>query len=586
MTRRIFITLSIALALTWGSVTQGSGATRDEAAAGTGVHDGADVSASRRADYFFLEAMAQRQQGNSTGAYELLRHCIEIRPDAAEAYFFMAQYYLALNDLNTTQQLFKEAADLRPDNVTYMETLARAYASAGKYDEAIASFERLMSTDYSRDDILELLVQLYVAQADYGSAISTIGRLEEVDGMSDEYALAKYDIYMQHRDSAAAIGEIKKLVDKYPNDPVYMNLYADVLLENKKDSAAYDIYTRLLAEDKDDSKALFSIRTYYRQKGEQARADSVTAALLTNKNTDTEIRAYVMRQEIMDSEAAGGDSTKVLRLFNAINDMPEKDIDMMMMCVMYMRLKDMPDDSIATVLRKVLDASPDNAAARLQLVSMAYRQEDYDSVIALCSAARQYNPEEMAFYYYQGVAYMQKEDEDNALGAFQNGISVINEESDPDIVSDFYSLMGQLLSEKGDMDAAFAAYDSCLQWKGDNIEAMNNYAYFLSLEGRELAKAEQMSRTTLKAEPQNPTYLDTYAWILFMQERYAEAKIYIDQAVLYDSTANGVITEHAGDIYAMNGETDAAVRYWIRALAEEPDNKALIRKIKKKKYIK
>lgn len=586
MTRRIFTTLSIALALAWGAVTQGGGAARDEAVAGTGVHDGTDISASRRADYFFLEAMAQRQQGNSTGAYELLRHCIEIRPDAAEAYYFMAQYYLTLNDLNTTQQLFKEAADLRPDNVTYMETLARAYASAGRYAEAITSFERLMSTDYSRDDILELLVQLYVAQADYGSAIGAIGRLEEVNGMSDEYALAKYDIYMQHRDSAAAIGEIKKLVDKYPNDPVYMNLYADVLLENKKDSAAYDIYTRLLAEDKDDSRALFSIRTYYRQKGEQARADSVTAALLTNDNTDTDIRAYVMGQEIKDSETAGGDSTKVLRLFNAMNDMPEKDIDMMMMCVMYMRLKDMPDDSIATVLRKALDASPDNASARLQLVSMAYRQEDYDSVIALCSAARQYNPEEMAFYYYQGVAYMQKEDGDNALGAFQNGISVINEESDPDIVSDFYSLMGQLLSEKGDMDAAFAAYDSCLQWKGDNIEAMNNYAYFLSLEGRELAKAEQMSRTTLKAEPQNPTYLDTYAWILFMQERYAEAKIYIDQAVLYDSTANAVITEHAGDIYAMNGETDAAVRYWIHALAEEPDNKALIRKIKKKKYIK
>lgn len=586
MTRRIFTTLSIALALTWGAVTQGGGATRDEAVAGMGVHDGADISASRRADYFFLEAMAQRQQGNSTGAYELLRHCIEIRPDAAEAYYFMAQYYLTLNDLNTTQQLFKEAADLRPDNVTYMETLARAYASAGRYAEAITSFERLMSTDYSRDDILELLVQLYVAQADYGSAIGAIGRLEEVNGMSDEYALAKYDIYMQHRDSAAAIGEIKKLVDKYPNDPVYMNLYADVLLENKKDSAAYDIYTRLLAEDKDDSRALFSIRTYYRQKGEQARADSVTAALLTNDNTDTDIRAYVMGQEIKDSETAGGDSTKVLRLFNAMNDMPEKDIDMMMMCVMYMRLKDMPDDSIATVLRKALDASPDNASARLQLVSMAYRQEDYDSVIALCSAARQYNPEEMAFYYYQGVAYMQKEDGESALGAFQNGISVINEESDPDIVSDFYSLMGQLLSEKGDMDAAFAAYDSCLQWKGDNIEAMNNYAYFLSLEGRELAKAEQMSRTTLKAEPQNPTYLDTYAWILFMQERYAEAKIYIDQAVLYDSTANAVITEHAGDIYAMNGETDAAVRYWIHALAEEPDNKALIRKIKKKKYIK
>ena len=90
-------------------------------------------------------------------------------------------------------------------------------------------------------------------------------------------------------------------------------------------------------------------------------------------------------------------------------------------------------------------------------------------IVSLCQAARQYNPDEMAFYYYQGIAYYKQEDLDHALNAFQNGISVINQQSDPDIVSDFYAVMGDILHQKGKEREAFAAYDSCLVWKDDNM---------------------------------------------------------------------------------------------------------------------
>ena len=90
----------------------------------------------------------------------------------------------------------------------------------------------------------------------------------------------------------------------------------------------------------------------------------------------------------------------------------------------------------------------------------------------------------------------------------------------------------------------------------------------------------------MKAEPENPTYLDTYAWILFIEERYAEAKVYIDQAMKSDEDLGAVVTEHAGDIYAMNGDVERAVELWQQALAQDPTNKVLIKKIKQKKYIK
>ena len=146
--------------------------------------------------------------------------------------------------------------------------------------------------------------------------------------------------------------------------------------------------------------------------------------------------------------------------------------------------------------------------------------------------------------------------------------------------------MGDILHQKGQAAAAYAAYDSCLVWKDDNIGCLNNYAYYLSEEGEQLDKAEQMSYKTIKAEPKNSTYLDTYAWILFMQERYEESKIYIDQAVQNDSTVSEVILEHAGDIYAKVGDMDKALDYWQQAREKGADSKVLIRKIKLRKYLK
>ncbi len=145
--------------------------------------------------------------------------------------------------------------------------------------------------------------------------------------------------------------------------------------------------------------------------------------------------------------------------------------------------------------------------------------------------------------------------------------------------------MGDILHEKGRNDEAFQAYDSCLQWKPDNTAALNNYAYYLSVENKNLTKAEQMSYKTIKAEPENSTFLDTYAWILFQQKRYEEAKIYIEQAIRSDSTLSGVVKEHAGDIYAQTGDMEKALDYWQQSLKGGNESATLKKKIQLKKYI-
>ena len=434
--------------------------------------------------------------------------------------------------------------------------------------------------------MLEMLYRLYVRQDDYDNAIRILDKLETMEGKSERLTYAKCEMYNQQGNKVAALAEVKSLADRFPNDMNYLGLYADQLRKNGEDQQALDIYQHILQEEPENTLALYSLMSHYKSINDSVMADSLTRRLLFSKNTDSEDRVRFMRQIIIESERQSSDSSQVLGLFRDLLAQEKIDVEVAMLYTTYMSLKQMPNDSITPVLQKILTAEPDNAAARLQLVAYAWDANEMDTIINLCQAARQYNPDEMEFYYFQGMAYYKKDEQDNALNAFRNGISVINEESDPGIVSDFYAVMGDLLQQKGLTREAFAAYDSCLQHKPDNIGCLNNYAYYLSVMGQELEKAEHMSYKTIKAEPQNPTYLDTYAWILFMQHRYSEAKIYIDQTLQNDTDTSAVILEHAGDIYCCNKEIERALEFWKEALSKSPDNKLLIRKIKLKKYIK
>ena len=537
-------------------------------------------------DSFFLEAMMQRQQGNNDAAFDLLQHCLTINPKAAEAYFYLAQYYQLMRNDSLAQQCYMKAAELEPENATFLETVAQSYISQQDFPKAIAAVEQLYNQDKSRDELLEMLYELYQQTGDNDKAIETLNRIEAAEGKSERLSYAKSEIYTRMGNKQAAIAEMKALADKYPNDLNYKGMYADMLLRNDEQEQALQLYDDILAEEPDNARAQVSLLNHFRVQGEAEKADSIAEQILMNRNTTTEQRIYLMRQMVSDSERTDGDSTRILALFHKMLAMPQQNADIATLCAAYMDLKEMPRDSVKAMLETVLRITPDNAAARLQLVSFAWDRKDQDEVIALCQEARQYNPEEMAFYYYQGMAYYQQDKQDEALGAFQNGIGVITPDSNPDIVSDFYAVMGDLLHQKGMAREAFEAYDSCLQWKEDNIMCLNNYAYYLSELGQQLDKAEQMSYKTIKAEPKNATYLDTYAWILFMQKRYAEARIYIDQALQNNADSSAVIIEHAGDIYIQNKDTDQAVELWQQALEQDPTNKLLTRKIKQKKYIK
>ncbi len=541
---------------------------------------------SLRFKMYYYEAVKQQISGNYDAAYDLLEHCIGINPNAAEAYFMLSFYDGILKGDSAAFADVKKASELNPTNNAYLERIGVGYVSMGNLDEAIKAYEKLSRNSPERSDVLDFLAQLYSRQKDYDKMLDVLNRMEALEGASEDLTLAKMRVYSLQGKKEEEYNELKNMSEKHPNDMNYRVMLGNWLLQNGKPDEAGKLYIEVLQAEPENIMARMSMIDYYRTSGQAMRADSLQEVMLVSPKTPVDGKMALMRQVVADNEKNGADSTLVIDLFKKILKEPQETSDMAQLYAAYLTLKKMPQDSISKVLETVLAISPDNVAARLQLIQAEWNKQDFDRVIELSNQALDYSPDELAFYYFLGFAYIQKDDDDSALKVLRRGVSQINDQSNPSLVSDFYAIMGDILHDKGDDKGAYAAYDSCLQWKDDNYGCLNNYAYYLSVENKDLDKAAQMSYRTVQAEPDNSTFLDTYAWILFMQKKYAEALQYIDMAVKNDTTKSAVIIEHAGDIHAVNGDIDGAVKYWNEALKAGAENETVLRrKIKLRKYV-
>lgn len=541
---------------------------------------------SLRFKMYYYEAVKQQISGNYDAAYDLLEHCIGINPNAAEAYFMLSFYDGILKGDSAAFADVKKASELNPTNNAYLERIGVGYVSMGNLDEAIKAYEKLSRNSPERSDVLDFLAQLYSRQKDYDKMLDVLNRMEALEGASEDLTLAKMRVYSLQGKKEEEYNELKNMSEKHPNDMNYRVMLGNWLLQNGKPDEAGKLYIEVLQAEPENIMARMSMIDYYRTSGQAMRADSLQEVMLVSPKTPVDGKMALMRQVVADNEKNGADSTLVIDLFKKILKETQETSDMAQLYAAYLTLKKMPQDSISKVLETVLAISPDNVAARLQLIQAEWNKQDFDRVIELSNQALDYSPDELAFYYFLGFAYIQKDDDDSALEVLRRGVSQINDQSNPSLVSDFYAIMGDILHDKGDDKGAYAAYDSCLQWKDDNYGCLNNYAYYLSVENKDLDKAAQMSYRTVQAEPDNSTFLDTYAWILFMQKKYAEALQYIDMAVKNDTTKSAVIIEHAGDIHAVNGDIDGAVKYWNEALKAGAENETVLRrKIKLRKYV-
>ena len=543
-----------------------------------------DEEQQRKYDYYFLESVRQKALGKYDAAFDLLQHCLEINPEAASAHYELAQYYMYLKREEQAVQALEKAVANDPDNFWYAQGLANLYQKLDETEKATALLEQMTARFPNKVDPLYNLLDVYNRAQDYDKVLALLNKLEQRTGKSEQLTMEKFRIYLQKKDHKRAFREIESLVEEYPMDTRYQVVLGDAYLQNGKEKEAYALYRKVLAQEPDNAMALYSLATYYQETGQEALYQQQLDTLLLNRKVPSETKLLVMRQLIVENERTDADSTRIIGLFDRILEEDPEDAQLPLLYVQYLLSKGMDKETVP-VLNHVLDIDPTHTAARMTLLGEAIKAEDYKEVTRLCEGGVVANPDRPEFYFYLAIAYNQDGRTDDVIATCQKALAQAREGTKEDVVSDFFTIMGDAYYEKKLTQEAYAAYDSALVYKPDNIPALNNYAYYLSLERRDLDRAEEMSYKTIQAEPKNATYLDTYAWILFEKGNYAEARIYIDDALLSDTEKSAGIVEHGGDIYYMTGDTDKAVELWQKARDMGITSEILEQKINEKKYI-
>jgi tetratricopeptide (TPR) repeat protein len=208
-------------------------------------------------------------------------------------------------------------------------------------------------------------------------------------------------------------------------------------------------------------------------------------------------------------------------------------------------------------------------------------------VFETADKAMEYNSDNSGLYKYLASAYHQIKEYDKAIDTYNIAFAKADS-TDFVELSEIIASMGDVYYSKGDTLACFAQYEKAIDYNPGNLMAMNNYAYFLAVNERDLDKAEKMSSTTVKYEPENPTFLDTYAWIFFKKGEYNLALTYMKAAIEHSEKQgedpSAELYEHYGDALFMNGQHEQAVTYWEKALKLSPDSDLLQRKVKHKTF--
>lgn len=522
------------------------------------------VGDQRKYEYYFLEAIRLEKQGYYDEAHEMLQHCLAICPTAPSALYKMASYHFALGQKEKAAQALLLAVEGEPDNYWYRQTLASYYQGNNEPEKAIAIIEEMQQRFPKRNgELLPALIGLYNHTGKYDKVIDALAQLEVITGKSEAISMEKVRNYLLMGNTEGAFNEMETLAEEYPDNSYYRVILAEVYMDHGREEEAEPILRNVLAEEPDNGAAKVTLTEYYKLRGDTVRYLAMADSMVMSDGVNEELKVRMMAQLIKENT----DSTWVMALFERAMTRPQQSARLGHLCAQYMIHLQQPEERVRPILLHMLEIEPDHIPARNQLLSYAVGRNDVKEMVAICSEGIDYNPEVLEYYYYKSIGlcyYMDRAEE--ALETLRQATRQIGEGSNGVMASDIYTVMGDLLHEQGQVSEAYGCYDEALNYNPANILVLNNYAYFLAEEGTQLKKAEQMSRRALEAEPDNATYLDTYAWVLYKLQRYEEAYTYIEKAITADPEPSDVLYEHAGAICYKLGMAEQAQTYWDKAL--------------------
>ena len=556
-----------------------------------------DIKAQTGFDYFYLEAEKCRLAEDYSSAMDLYRHCLDINPEAPEALYNMGLLYLYLRSDSLGTAYIRQACERDANNPYYLESLAALYLNKRDAESAIPVLEKMTSLQRGRSDILSQLAQLYSTVGNTDKAIGALNRIELLEGPSPQISVEKFKLYKEKGQLDSAFVQLQALCDDAPHDMNLRVVVGSQYMQAGDTLKALEIYDEVRQKEPTNTNLQLATMDYYRDTKQDDKYNRMRDSLLFSPESPTQMRVFMLQSYIADVQRDSTYAPRLVAAFDTLLARPQQDAQILIMKAAYQVYSQQPREELCKTMRQVLEVDPGNETALRELLQYYAEHNDDKGVEDISRRGLNYHPEEIAYAYYLGMALAEQKKFSDATEVLEQGLRVRTEFVSERLVSNVFGVLGDIYYQQQKETEAFAAYDSALVYMEDNIMCLNNYAYYLSLKGEQLDKAEEMSYRTIRQEPENITYLDTYAWILFKKKQYAHARTYMDKVVdpkktdeelLSDERLMGNLIEHAGDIYAHIYEPETALRLWklAKQKGDGTCTPLLKKKIKKKKYIK
>jgi tetratricopeptide (TPR) repeat protein len=507
-------------------------------------------------EFALLEAARQKTIGNINEAIKLYKRCIEVKPDSDVAYYELGSIYAALNQDEIAEKFLEKSYTLHPENYWYMLAYIQILNFKQQYNRIIPILEVYLKNN-SDAGMKYSLANAYSNAGRNRKALRILEEIEKENGIAEQVILKKVEILKDLKKFDKAENELLKLIDVIPESPEYHIIMAEYYEETGHMGKALEYFNQAYTLDTTNIYAISNLADYYTKNGpvdlglyylnRAFTLDEITLEkklstllyymgedeLLTRFNKEFEIIVYTLLTKYPDNYDV---KTIAYDFFNRSEKFKKA----------------------YEIIMQLLDQKKDNFILWQQAIYTASLLNKYDDIIDLGKEAMEIFPNKKEFLMFMGIAYFQKEDFNLAYETLMKGY----EPGLPlQMQIQYLTFLAESSYKIGKSEESFYFFEELLLLEPDNYIVLNNYSYYLALDGIELKRAEELSRKTVEKFPENATYLDTYAWILFKLQRYEDAKFYMDK-VIEKQKDNPELTFHYGWILCKLGNIDAAVKYF------------------------
>jgi len=527
------------------------------------------LSEEERRDFLhnFYEGLRLKEEGLFAEAYESFLKSREIDSIDAGLLVEISFMHIAAGKMDEAVVNMQKAIAIEPDNWWFNTHLISMYVQQKKLDEAIVIGESLLKKYPEKEDIYNILIQLYKETNRLSKAIALFDKLERITGVNERISFDKIRIFLVDNNIKKAHAEIDKLMLKFPRENKYKLLKGDLLIQQGKVLQAYELYQSILKEDPQNPFVYISLAEYYKAVDNPEKSMEYIMLALQNGQLDIHSKFEMLGQHIEHIIRADGKIDETENLFKLLVEhypLEEGVHGYYAAFLQYMKR----DEEAAFAYESMLNINPKNEQTWFSLIQIYFSKKEYEKVIEIADRAIEAIDDNLSFYFYKGITQELLEKYDEALITHTTALTLFKPGDKPEMKSDFHTHLADIYMKLENPEEAFVSYEEAVTHNPNNLIALNNYAYYLSLEKRDLQKAERMSAKTVEKEPRNSTYLDTYAWIFYQQGNYSLAKFYIERAIdnLKENQEQGVILDHYGDILWMLGDDDEkAIEIWQKA---------------------